>query len=231
LACKRRCAFCFGLRGDATLKTGQLAHIDRNRANNAESNAAFLWLEHHDGYDIRPSQSKRLTKGELVRYRRMLFAHLKKVQPWTDTHLPKRSKNRKGRQRVSLDVYNARIPTYRTTVQFLRTVAKDLRPEWQDILKFARDTEEALFLFDETIAEYLTLLFRKAVRLHAVEKMQTAHRPPGNLNELIVEGTELALWFTAQYDEIRSRFAPFLKLANYSTISARPKTEDHQVGT
>jgi hypothetical protein len=97
-------------------------------------------------------------------------------------------------------------------------VVKDLQPSVQDALKFARGTEEALFLFDETIAEYLTLLFRKALRLHAVEAMIHAHRPPNNLDELIIENTELSLWFTEQYDEIRARFAPFLKLADNPNV-------------
>jgi hypothetical protein len=207
--------------GDASSKKGQLAHIDRDRANNTESNAAFLCLAHHDEYDMRPSQSKRLTKGELVRYRKLLATHLKETQPWTDTHLPSTAKKRKREFGVSLDVYNARIPTYQTAVQFLRTVAKDLRPSIQDALKFARDTEEALFLFDETIAEYLTLLFRKALRLHAVDSMRAAHQPPDNLGELIIEQTELSLWFTEQYDELRARFAPFLRLADYSTLEER----------
>src|ERR1700730_3252665 len=86
MACRRRCAFCWGLKGDASTKKGQLAHIDRNNANDAEPNAAFLCLEHHDEYDIRPSQSRRLTVGELLRYRKLLFSHLKKSLLWTDTH-------------------------------------------------------------------------------------------------------------------------------------------------
>lgn len=214
LACRRRCAFCFGVDGDASLKKGQLAHIDRDRANNVESNAAFLCLAHHDEYDLRPSQSKRLTKGELIRYRKSLSTHLKKAQLWTDTRLPSTIKRQKEVLGVSLDVYNARIPTYHIAVQFLRIVAKDLRPSIQDVMKFARDTEEALFLFDETIAEYLTLLFRKAFRLHAVDTMRAAHPPPDNLGELISEQMELSLWFTEQYDVLRARFAPFLRLAD-----------------
>jgi len=137
-ACKRRCAFCFGLDGDASSKDGQLAHIDRDNSNNSESNAAWLCFKHHNDYDGQPSQGKRLTKGELLRHRKALFVYLKQVQPWTDTHLRTMDRKRKGK--TSLEVYNARIPIYKTTVEFLRTVAKDLRPTIQDSLKFARES-------------------------------------------------------------------------------------------
>ena len=55
---RRRCAFCFGLNGDDTVKRGQIARLDGNPANNAESNLAFLCLEHHDEFDSRTSQAK-----------------------------------------------------------------------------------------------------------------------------------------------------------------------------
>jgi hypothetical protein len=226
-ACRRRCAFCWGLKGDASPKKGQSAHIDRDNANNDESNAAFLCLEHHDEYDVTPSQSRRLTVNELLRYRKLLFAHLKKSLLWTDTRVPRRSQKRSSVSMVSLDVYKARLPIYHTTVEFLRAVAKDLRPEMQVILKFARDTEQALFLFDESIADYLTLLFRKAIRLHAVNAMRDGgHRPPENFSELVKEETELALWFTDQYDVLRARFIPFLRLGNYSTSQQESRVRD-----
>ncbi len=217
VACRRRCAFCWGLKADASIKKGQLAHIDRNNANNVEANAAFLCFEHHDEYDIRPSQGRRLTVSELLRYRKFLFAHLKKSLIWTDNRVPRSRQKSNSASKVSLDVYTVRLPIYQTTVEFLRAVAKDLRPEMHVILKFSRDTEQALFLFDESIADYLTVLFRKAIRLHAVNAMREGgHRPPENFSELVKEGSELALWFTDQYDVLRARFTPFLQLGDYN---------------
>lgn len=48
------------------MKEGQLAHIDRNRANNAEDNLVFLCLVHHNQYDTKPSQSKAWLPAELA---------------------------------------------------------------------------------------------------------------------------------------------------------------------
>lgn len=69
LQSRRRCAFCFGLHGDTSIKKGQIAHINRDRNNNDIENLAFLCLEHHEDYDSRPSQTKAFTEGELKQYK------------------------------------------------------------------------------------------------------------------------------------------------------------------
>jgi hypothetical protein len=136
--------------------------------------------------------------------------------PWPDTSsaiAPRGRRQKRGkRDGVSLDVYDRRAPIYRTTNQFVRTVLKDLQPETQEILKFAADTDEALFLFDDGIAEYLAEIFKRALRLHAVaatlENQGYDERTAGLQDEELT----LADWFSKQFEEIRTRFAPFLRL-------------------
>jgi len=74
LRSRRCCAFCFGLHLANTPVKGQIAHIDRDPANNTLRNLAWLCLNHHDEYDSRPSQSKGLTQNELIAYRDNLYA-------------------------------------------------------------------------------------------------------------------------------------------------------------
>ena len=69
----RRCALCFGLAGDLSLKKGQIAHIDQNSSNNTEENLVFLCLEHHDEFDSQTSQSKGLMPAEVEEYRKRLY--------------------------------------------------------------------------------------------------------------------------------------------------------------
>jgi len=76
---RRRCCFCFYLRNDITEKKGQIAHVDRNRNNNSIQNLAWLCLEHHDEYDTQTSQSKGLTKEELIEYRTLLHEQVEKT--------------------------------------------------------------------------------------------------------------------------------------------------------
>lgn len=72
----RRCCICFGLNKDLTVKQGQIAHLDRNRANHEVDNLAFMCLPHHDWFDTRPSQSKGALPAEAKRFRNELYAVL-----------------------------------------------------------------------------------------------------------------------------------------------------------
>lgn len=76
LSSRRRCCICFGLNRDTDLKNGQIAHLDHNNSNNAESNLAFLCLNHHDEYDSRSSQKKGMTISEVKAFRGELLAAL-----------------------------------------------------------------------------------------------------------------------------------------------------------
>jgi hypothetical protein len=72
----RRCALCFGLRGDLREKAGQLAHVDRNASNSTTDNLCYVCLDHHDQYDSRRSQSKGYTPSELIHYRSLLYSEI-----------------------------------------------------------------------------------------------------------------------------------------------------------
>ena len=68
LSFRRRCAICFGLDRDDSIKRGQIAHLNRDRSNNKPENLVFLCLEHHDQYDSRTSQSKGFKSTEVKCY-------------------------------------------------------------------------------------------------------------------------------------------------------------------
>lgn len=76
---RRRCAICFGLDRDTRLKSGQIAHLDKNSANHAEPNLAFLCFTHHDEYDSRSSQRKNFTIGEVREFRAELYTTINRA--------------------------------------------------------------------------------------------------------------------------------------------------------
>jgi hypothetical protein len=217
--CKRMCAICFHLLGDPGLNMrGQIAHIDRNSANSTVENGAYRCKDHHDEYDILSKQSKRLTPGELKLAVASLLEYVQAGGLPTAPNIPTRSSKRRRRDmRISIDLYDRRLAIYSRTVQFLREVAKDLKPTFPVILQFTRDIEEAPFLFDESIAQYLENLSNKAFRLHALEVTRTGWRTDDreieNFREVVKEQVALSVWFTEQYVVIRKNFAPFLRLA------------------
>src|SRR5215469_7619288 len=160
---RRRCALCYVLNNDLGWKKGQLAHIDRDRTNITLENAAYLCAAHHDEYDSKPSQTKRFTPDELRVYQAMLYQVIESPD-WLRiggrTLRARGNRNTPNRGGISLEVYDRRVPIYRTTIQFVRDVVNDAKPELALILRFAADTEEARFLFDETVAAYLAEMFK-----------------------------------------------------------------------
>jgi len=70
---RRRCCLCFHFHNDIGIKNGQIAHINRRRNDNDESNLAFLCFEHHDQYDSTRSQSKGITSSEIQHAKRLLY--------------------------------------------------------------------------------------------------------------------------------------------------------------
>jgi hypothetical protein len=213
---RRVCAFCHYFENDNRLKMrGQIAHVDRDPSNVEPENGAYLCKEHHDEYDSVSTQSKRLNPAELKEARESLHVFFESGGSPSRTEKLTRRPKQPNRRGVSLAVYERRLPIYKVTIEFIRYVVRDLKPDYPQIIKFGHDTEEALFLFGEQIAQYLAELSKRAVRLHAVMKMREAatYNPQvGNFEALISEETSLAAWFTDQYDVTRREFAPFLRL-------------------
>jgi len=86
----RRCALCFGLTGSLRWRRGQIAHVDRNKANAKLANLAYLCLPHHDAYDGKPSQSKGFMPGELRQFRRDLYKAIARGRTRSGSTSPRR---------------------------------------------------------------------------------------------------------------------------------------------
>jgi hypothetical protein len=69
----RRCTLCFYLSRDMSEKRGQLAHLDKDPANDAEDNLVFMCLDHHTLYDSKTSQHKNYTIQEIKLAREKLY--------------------------------------------------------------------------------------------------------------------------------------------------------------
>ncbi|MCO5064300.1 MAG: hypothetical protein M9924_07760 [Rhizobiaceae bacterium] len=73
---RRRCCICFALNRDTVIKSGQIAHLDRNNSNHSPANLAFLCLDHHDEYDTTTSQRKGFKIQEVKQYKEELLVWL-----------------------------------------------------------------------------------------------------------------------------------------------------------
>jgi hypothetical protein len=137
--------------------------------------------------------------------------------PWPDTVGFRRASSSRGHG-ISPDVYDRRLPIYQKTVAFVR-LALGTKIDIQQIFQFAADTELALFLFDESIEGYLSILYQKATHLREIElRIQNPTTrwalsfSDDSRSTLGTQEGELLGWFVEQYAEVRTRFAPFLRL-------------------
>ena len=214
LLTRRRCPICFGLKGDHSEKQGQVAHLDHDSSNNSADNLAYLCLPHHDEYDSTRRQSKGITIEEVKRYRSEL---VKALSDWP-VQLEGEEKRRSRKKQVSIDleVFDRRVAIYRIVRDFLQGITSSGEVDLDAIRKFARDTEEALFLFDERVSRYLDEIYQRSVELRAVSKRLEAFRnretSEASLGPLLDKDTELLMWFTAQFGEVRKLLKEYIHL-------------------
>lgn len=82
----RRCALCLGINNDFSEKSGQIAHVNQNSSDSSFENLAWLCLEHHDRYDGKTSQSKGITRAELLSYREELYSYVDRLRSDLASH-------------------------------------------------------------------------------------------------------------------------------------------------
>jgi hypothetical protein len=70
-----RCVICYATRvnTDVAYPSFQIAHIDKNNANNSEDNLALLCFDHHNLYDSTFSQGKNYNKETIIAWRQALY--------------------------------------------------------------------------------------------------------------------------------------------------------------
>jgi hypothetical protein len=212
LTSRRRCALCFGLRGDLGIKDGQVAHLDRDPSNNSPENLCFLCLVDHETYDRRSRQAKGFTPQELAAYRDALYASLA-THPellWmSGTASP--HVRRKAKERWDAALYERQLVIYRATRDFMAAVVREGKVKFEDLSRFASATDEVVFLFDDDMSNYLSELYRKGVRLEYVNKRLERGDAAPDRPALIEEEGQLLTWFTEQFSVLLRKAVPFMR--------------------
>ena len=73
---RRRCCMCFGLKGDLSVKQGQLAHLSRDPSNLKSEDLAYLCQECHTLYDMKSNRVLGFIPDEVRFYRDQLYKEL-----------------------------------------------------------------------------------------------------------------------------------------------------------
>ena len=150
----RRCALCFGLKGDLSRKAGQIAHIDQDASNADETNLVYLCLEDHDEYDSKTSQSKGITAAELTEYKKRLNAAIANGE-----HVAQQaSVNKDDTRAAAIEGHDKRI--FETSDQILSEASlieflDQLQTDDSYIITDARRVDRFRRMFTETGNQYI----------------------------------------------------------------------------
>lgn len=224
---RRRCALCYAYNFDFGQKKGQIAHLDHNPSNNAQNNLVFLCLEHHDQYDSTTSQSKSLTREEVLRSRteldNFIEQKLAQLEPEienleSDDKIEKKVKEELKKTEkikpISIELYQLRLPVYEAYRKLIGKIIRDAKLEIDELFEFSRDTHHALFLFDSVLADYLTLIYRKGFHLRSLQKQMEARRNDLDADawtNLINEECDTLKWLS-NIEDGRKLFKKYLHL-------------------
>lgn len=104
------------------------------------------------------------------------------------------------RRKLRHDLFDRRIAIYDSLMELIRlSIRNDEQLNIDALNKFKADTNQAFFLFDRDVREYLDSVHKKAIELR---KRQIKSEDDSDILE----------WFSMQFDESQEKFAKYLML-------------------
>ncbi|MBC2705307.1 hypothetical protein [Desulfobacula sp.] len=117
------------------------------------------------------------------------------------------------RPTLPLDIYEEKIAIYRIVRGFLGLVMRDANIDIESLFKFAKETDEVIFLFDPEVSIYIHELYKKAVDLRYTATMIEHHNVIGEeRSKYVNQNAELLLWLSEQVEEVRAVFSKHIAL-------------------
>ena len=111
------------------------------------------------------------------------------------------------------DLYEKRYRVYDATRKMLAEVVANNNLTMIDLRAFVLGTGDAIFLFDDALAQYLAAMRKSAVEFQAV-KETAAQMPEGVEKSKALKVCHNHIeWMYAQLDGLSDKFKPFLKLS------------------
>jgi len=117
-----------------------------------------------------------------------------------------------NRDRVRLNLYDKRFKVFRGLMDLLAHIMREGNVTDEALYKFNADTNEARFIFDKEIQDYLQSIYEKAVDIQT----KNSERQEPNLQEekraqLARDVGEIKKWMNKQFEVSRELFGKYLK--------------------
>jgi hypothetical protein len=117
-----------------------------------------------------------------------------------------------NRDRVRLNLYDKRFKVFRGLMDLLAHIMREGNVTDEALYKFNADTNEARFIFDKEIPDYLQTIYEKAVDIQT--KNSELHEPNPQEEkraQLAREVAEIKKWMYRQFKVSREMFGKYLK--------------------
>jgi hypothetical protein len=115
-----------------------------------------------------------------------------------------------AREKFKLDLFEKRFAVYKATQKFLVSLGSS-EFGYDNTVQFLRDTQDAVFLFDQEIVDYLDTLYKKANTAIGV-KFKYQHLPVGSERSVLCDQEmHLRLELGNELIRLKDVFAPYLK--------------------
>jgi hypothetical protein len=118
-------------------------------------------------------------------------------------------------EKFKLDLFEKRFSVYKGTQVFLSQILRDAKFELEHLFKFRAETQDAVFLFDDDIINFLKEIDSKALEFWSSHKSLEGVPCGEERTKLCQKESELLSWLTKQLPKLKEVFSPYLKFRTW----------------
>ncbi len=120
-----------------------------------------------------------------------------------------------ARERFKLDLFEKRFAVYKAAQKLLSIILRDAKIELNDIFDYQKDRQDAVFLFDKKIVDYLDALYSEALAL-SITREEYKDLPVGKERTKLVEkGSNILKELLDELPKLKDVFSPYLKFKTW----------------
>lgn len=118
---------------------------------------------------------------------------------------------RLGKEKFKLDLFEKRFAVYKGMQIFLTHVMIEAKVDLQKFFEFRGATQDAVFLFENDIPDFIKQIDKKALELKTVSDERRDLPKGKEKSRLARQERELLEWLNDQLPRLKEAFSPYLK--------------------
>lgn len=123
---------------------------------------------------------------------------------------------RLAKDKLRLDLFEKRFSVYKGVQVFLTKVMSKGRVEQDDLFEFRAATQDAVFLFEEDIPEFIKSLDEKALTVNTIGEQLEGIPRGEERSRLVGQRSEGLRWLWGQLPHLKDVFGPYLRFKAWS---------------